>query len=77
MVKPGQRKFLLRNGYTNERLDKMSPGMARVAISEIEKKTRRERAFKRSAMEALVPGAVFYNDMVILSRDAYEKLITK
>ena len=35
--KVGQRKFLLKEGYTEEQLDKMSPSQAHSIISKIEK----------------------------------------
>lgn len=41
--KVGQRKFLLKCGYTDEQLDKMSPSMAHTIIGDIEKTNRAKR----------------------------------
>ena len=40
-VKIGQRRFLLRNGYTDEQIDKMTAGTAHSIISELEEKNRK------------------------------------
>lgn len=41
--KVGQRKFLLKEGYTEEQLDKMSPSQAHSIISKIEKENEIKR----------------------------------
>lgn len=49
--KVGQRRFLLKLGYTNEQLDKMSPSTAHDIISNVEKVQRLERQATREAEE--------------------------
>ena len=76
MVKLGQRKFLLREGYSNERLDRMTPGTARCIIGSIEKKNQAKReAAKKEALK--ISNVIILNDVVILSRDEYERLVTR
>ena len=43
-VKVGQRRFLLRNGYADEQIDKMTAGTARSIISELEEKNRKVKS---------------------------------
>lgn len=51
--KAGQRRFLLKCGYTNEQLDRMTPGTAHNIISEIEKANcARRDAEQRAKQEA-------------------------
>lgn len=79
MVKVGQRKFLLSCGYTDEQLDKMAVSAARNIISDIENKRKlKKAAVEKSANQNTFDSrAVFFNDVVILSREDYERLINK
>ena len=51
VTKVGQRKFLLKTGYTNDQLDKMSPGTAHNIISELEKANRAKREAEQRAKQ--------------------------
>lgn len=42
-VKVGQRRFLLRNGYTDAQIDRMTAGTARSIISALEEKNRKAK----------------------------------
>lgn len=76
MVKVGQRKFLLRCGYTDEQLDKMPVSTARGIISNIESQRARERAAAEE-QDTIDSSVVFFKDVVLLSRAEYERLINK
>lgn len=55
MVKKiGQRRFLLKNGYTDEQLNHMTPHEAHTIISEIEKSNREKRAVKAKKEKAII-----------------------
>ena len=49
--KVGQRRFLLKCGYTEEQLDHMAPGTAHNIISEIEKANRARRDTEQCAKQ--------------------------
>lgn len=49
--KVGQRKFLLKCGYTNEELDKMPPYIAHEIIGDIEKANRAKREKEKQKQE--------------------------
>ena len=51
--KVGQRKFLLKCGYTNEELDKMPPYIAHEIIGDIEKANRAKREKEKQKQEAV------------------------
>ena len=53
--KVGQRKFLLKCGYTDEQLDKMSPSMAHTIIGYIEKANRAKREKEKKRKEFTPP----------------------
>lgn len=55
VTKVGQRKFLLKTGYTNDQLDKMSPGTAHNLISELEKANRARREAEQRAKQESEP----------------------
>lgn len=63
--KVGQRKFLLKCGYTDEQLDHMSPSTAHDIISNIEKARREAREARRKEME----------DTIVISKTEYEALV--
>ena len=60
--KVGQRKFLLKCGYTDEQLNHMTPHEAHNIISEIEKANRAKRELQST-------------EMVVISRVEYEALL--
>lgn len=60
--KVGQRKFLLKCGYTDEQLNHMTPHEAHNIISEIEKANRAKRESQLT-------------EMVVISRVEYEALL--
>ena len=60
--KVGQRKFLLKCGYTDEQLNHMTPHEAHTIISEIEKANRAKRELQST-------------EMVVISRVEYEALL--
>lgn len=61
--KVGQRRFLLKLGYTNEQLDGMSPSTAHGIISDVEKAQEKERQAIREAEEEKVRKQQFKKDV--------------
>lgn len=69
--KVGQRRFLLKLGYTNEQLDRMSPSTAHDIISDVEKTRRLERQAVSEAEEEKVRKQRFKEDV----QEAVEELL--
>ena len=68
-VKPGQRKFLLNMGYTEEKIDNMSCSSAHYIISEEEQRRTKERqreAYKQCQEETIVRYCIICNEDIYI-----------
>ena len=75
--KVGQRRFLLKCGYTNEQLDRMAPGTAHNIISELEKANcaRREaeqRAKQKAEVETIRAALEYFAGMRGFTLERYK-----
>lgn len=71
VTKIGQRRFLLKLGYTNEQLDRMSPSTAHGIISDVEKTRDKERQAIRETEEEKVRKQQFKEEV----QEAIEEIL--